>query len=292
MPSSVRSRAQLVLACLLACGAAGCSWFRLPPQQVPADFMQRPAATQLQSPATRLEAYRELFPGMPRIKCKGRLTASGRFGVGRENFDFFFFAEDAQHARLRGFKTQTGPLFDVIVEGRLLTFAIHPDQVVFRGVTAEGASPFARYFGVAPGDLIDVLNIGHLVARGTFGDLTRPPGEDLAPLDPAVSPGLQSLVLDTATALPRRVWWARGEDEWLVDYLAWGDFADDQAGGETRLLPRRVRVHRCCPTVNLEALIELYRFNPTAPGAIYDLNLRQPYDFHTLEDLERAFGGS
>lgn len=296
--TTARIRILAVSMMILSLAAGGCAAFRRAPMQVPAG-VQAPA-----DPATRVEAYKKLFPELPILKTgASRLIASKGRLSGKENMQFILLAVDRDNLRLNLFYTVNAKLLDVIVKDGMMTVIFYKagdfPGAIFQGDIVDSQSPFGRRFGFEPWDLIPVFEVGQLVASGKFEAAGSERRTAFTPAEPS-APGLpQKIELDPATGLPRRAVWSRPvERRWWqlcrkpagldVTYQAWNAFKDDRMPQEpAHLMPATFRMLNSNPKVVFDVRIENgYRYSPTVPAAAFVINA--DYKYYPLERLDEV----
>ncbi len=262
-------------------------------------------------PATRQQAFAELFPPLERLQTgSGSLSARSRWWPAGQAMRFILLADEPDLRFSTRNPLNLEPIFDVVIREGMMTVVLHRSEIfkfeggIFHG-PIEGASPFGRILGVEPVDMVPIFLIGQLVAQGNFesGGWWRP---TLEPVDPSAMGGLRQIVLDRATGLPARAWWARGPSRWRfwaggrsrwnVQYHVYDFFLDPRRPelGE-RLMPREFVIRSSTPAVTMrvslpnepERVGEVgYRFNQ--PVTAQAFQVREEYPVYPLEELERV----
>jgi hypothetical protein len=287
----------LGLLALQLLGGSGCSLLRRPaPMTLPEGFSSRPVARELLDPQTRARAYAELFPALKNFQATGLFTAGGRGWLGKEHFQFHFFAQPQDgrtgpcNLRLRGFRSPTmASIFDIIVRGREMTVADHLQRLVFQGFIPQEGTPIERRWGVEPWDLVPILTIGRTIAEESFSEQAKGTAITLKPIDGAGK--LERVELDKGSGLPRMAVWGDGDNTYEVRYLGWQYFTDSLTGKDSRLMPSGIRITRRRPNVEINLEADRYQFDRQVPESMFVLRLSAPYRLFPLENLTEAFGG-
>lgn len=275
---------------LLLC-TSGCGLFR-GGLEVPESWPEPTLRHQLTEPDHRSAAYRQLFPALSKIHVLGAdFTASSRWWPGHKRFMVNLLAIDRDNLRLRGYVPQA-TLFDLILRRGHMTVLLFDEGRVFAfvGVPDRQASPFGRHFGVEPGDLIPILSIGQLLARGELTPVDSR-GLELRPSSPDGADGLMRVELDAASGLPAHAVWQRGDRDWQVDYQAWRFFDAPNAKEPPlrRLMPAEIAIASDGSSIHLHAEMNRYRFGDMIPPRLFALTGRQPERILPLEELDNVF---
>lgn len=294
-PDSVRRLAAIALFTLALLHLTGCALLRPEPLQVPERLLAGPLATQLTSEQTRQAAYARLYPGLENIQAVGELTGSGRLGLGKEQFNIFYFSNAQDQApaprpmRLRGQKLGEN-LFDVLIlNDQMHVFMHKPQKLIFSGPIPPTGTPFAKSFGVEPWELLPILTIGHQIAAGQFNAETSPKGTTLYPAS-QTGGGIERIKLDARSGLPRTLIWRQGKKKIEVRYMAWQDFTGAAEAAPSRLMPARIEVRSKRPRINLDIEIERYLFDITVKPQMFNPNFGPGFQSFPLERLSEVLG--
>lgn len=291
-----RFSARALALVLLLSFATGCAAIRRAPMQVPAGI-QAPA-----DPAARVETYKKLFPELAVLKTQdSNLVASKGRLTGNENLRFFLLAVDRNNMRLNVSKDVNVHLFDVLIKDGVMSVVFYKSGdkfpgAIFQGDVAGGSTPFGRRFGFEPWDLIPMFKIGQSIASGSFEAAGSEKDPELVPADSSDPANPKKIELDPASGLPSRAvwkrpvarhWWSLRRNARLrVTYQEWKLFKDDRMPEEpARLMPAKIRMTSNAPKAVLDIDIQNgYRFTPTVPPAVFNINVS--YNYYPLEKLD------
>ncbi len=285
-----------VLPLILPALLNSCAWLGGRPDfAYPETLTRQPFAQTLTDPRHYKEAYREVFPFLPKVHMMGRLSASSGWWPGQRHFDFSFFGLDRNQLRLGGFHRAAGiRLFDVMVVDNIMTVTFHEGGQqghVFQGPIPPEGSPFLARYGVEPGDLMPIFQIGSQITGSRFRVTVSGRDWILEPLELlAEAPGLRRILLDARSGLPRRIDWETDNRAWQVWYTRWDYFTDEQIG-ETRLMPQEVLIEGQRPRtrIRLDITEDSYQFGTRVPDRIFQVDVPYRYLFHPLNELDEVF---
>jgi hypothetical protein len=187
-------------------------------------------------------------------------------------------------------------VFDMVLNVPSMHVYLPLQGAYYRGDVAPEGSPFGSAFGVEPWDLIPILQIGRRLSYGAF---TAAPGGTKRTLwmsDADVKgDGLVSVTLDGASGLPEEAYWRRGEEEYRVQYRAWGIYESIRTAGEKHLVPTEFAIHRAEPYARIEVRpreeLEQFKIEPDIAAKTFELIFPQSTTFHTLDELKDMLGG-
>jgi hypothetical protein len=282
---SARRKIRQILSLIVLLAAGGCSWLAPGRFELPEGFAEGPTARRLLDPATRVEAYRELFPDQPRLDVLGALVARGAWWRGSESFTLHYIAwppagDGAARPSIymRGRKGMNFPLFDLTVASGQMLVVVYGADAYFQGPIAPQGSPFGRH--VASGWSIPPVGFD----SSTPDRATAPPDED----------GLVWIGFDKRSGLPREALWRRGERQWRVRYLGWMEFTDDPSlepaarAPITRLAPSGVEIDSAAPRVRLTLRVDQYRFGDYVSPRLFQIRIPAGMRRESLDRLDEV----
>ena len=301
-----RRACRIALAALLL-GATGCALLGGVGPAVPKNYFERCDPERLTDPRTQGEAYRALFPAQPKLEIHGAmLRAHRRWASDIPPLRLNYAALESGTVRMRAFKPQVAaPFFDLTLANGWMTVVLGRTSEAFVGsVSSHGGageaspgSPFGQVFGVEPGDLWGIFDLGRRIGASEWKSTRHWRTVELEPPAPAQD-GLQWVELDRRTGLPRAAQWRRGANRWEVRYGVWDWYEDARVTpgrGEVYLMPGQVEVRSRRPRLTLT--LEMgegagYRFGESVPPKMFQAPALGRGRVYPLDRLKEALTGS
>ncbi len=297
MSGVFRSRNLIFLLFISSLFVSGCGRFFPEPMRVPEGALEMPGIEALRGEAVTPADFVAAFPPIDTFIMSARVKAKYRRFLGTTYFEMSMATASPKLLRIAGrHPGDRTTVFDMVLDFPKMHVYLPLSKAYYRGQISEAGSPFGIGFGVEPWDLIPIIEIGRRLSLADFTAESTVNGTQLWMSERDLSAdGLESVVLDKASGLPKKAFWRRGNVMHQVTYEAWAIFESINNPGERHLLPTEFVIHRSDPYAQIEVRpreeLQQYKIEPELSAKTFELIFPQATSFYELEELNDLLGG-